>query len=59
MIKLPEKNYNEAIKIYKQFIINNQIKSNSVIDLRIANRLILKNEERYVIQHYRFWYVFN
>lgn len=44
IIKLPEKNYNEAIKIYKQFIINNQIKSNSVIDLRIANRLILKNE---------------
>ena len=44
VIKLPNKNINQAIKIYKQFTKLNNIKPNSIIDLRISNRLVLKNE---------------
>ena len=33
-----------AIKLYKNFINQNPIKSGAIIDLRINNRLILKNE---------------
>ena len=44
IIKLPSKNVVNAIKLYKNFINQNQIKSGAIIDLRINNRLILKNE---------------
>ena len=44
VVKLPNKNINQAIKIYKEFTKSNNIKPNSIIDLRISNRLVLKNE---------------
>ena len=44
LIKLPEKNYIIALKIYRQFAANNKIKPNTVLDLRISNRLIVKSE---------------
>ena len=44
IIKLPSKNVVNAIKLYKNFINQNPIKSGAIIDLRINNRLILKNE---------------
>ena len=39
---LPNKNITEAIKIYKEFLIKNLIKSDTVVDLRINGRIILK-----------------
>ena len=44
LIKLPEKNYIIALKIYRQFAANNKIKPNTVLDLRISNRLTVKSE---------------
>ena len=44
LIKLPEKNYTIALKIYRQFATNNKIKPNTVLDLRISNRLTVKSE---------------
>ena len=44
IIKLPRKNIKNALKIYSQFISMNQITSNSTIDLRIPNRIVIKNE---------------
>ena len=44
LVKLPNKNINHAIKIYKEFVKINNIKSNSIIDLRISDRLVLKND---------------
>ena len=41
---MPSKNVVNAIKLYKNFINQNPIKSGAIIDLRINNRLILKNE---------------
>ena len=43
IIKLPNKSIIKAIKLYKNFIDNNEIKPNSIIDLRVNNRLILSN----------------
>ena len=43
VIKLPNKSIIKAIKLYKNFIDNNEIKPNSIIDLRVNNRLILSN----------------
>ena len=43
LIKLPNKNYKQAIKIYNEFIKSNPIKKNTLIDLRIEKRLILNN----------------
>ena len=44
LIQLPNKNIPKALKLYKQFKMSNEINSNAVIDLRINDRLILKNE---------------
>ena len=44
IIKLPDKNVKYAVKLLKQFLKFNEIKTNSIIDLRINNRLILSNE---------------
>ena len=43
-LKLPNKNIIDAINLYKKFKNLNKIKPNSIVDLRIHNRLILKNE---------------
>ena len=43
LIKLPNKNYKQAIKLYNEFIKSNPIKKNTLIDLRIEKRLILNN----------------
>ena len=45
IIKLPEKNILNALKVYKKFKEKNDINSDKIIDLRISNRLIMKNEE--------------
>ena len=44
LIMLPSKNVANAINLYKNFKKENHIKPNSIIDLRIADRLVLKNE---------------
>ena len=44
IIKLPDKNVKYAVKLLKQFLKFNEIKTNLIIDLRINNRLILSNE---------------
>ena len=44
MIKLPKTNIGDALKIYNEFNKINKINFNTIIDLRISNRLILKNE---------------
>ena len=44
VIQLPNKNISKAINLFKEFEINNQIAPNTIIDLRIRNRLILRNE---------------
>ena len=43
IIQLPNKNISEAINLFKKFTLKNNINSNSIIDLRIKNRLILRN----------------
>jgi len=46
ILKLPTKNYEDSIKIYKKLLINNILKNIKVIDLRIKNQIILtKNNE--------------
>ena len=44
LVKLPNKNIQKSLKIYNEFTTRQNIKPNSVIDLRIPNRLILLNE---------------
>ena len=44
IIQLPNKNISEAIFLFKKFKLNNNISSNTIVDLRIQNRLILRNE---------------
>ena len=44
LIMLPSKNVANAINLYNNFKKKNHIKPNSIIDLRIADRLVLKNE---------------
>ena len=44
LIQLPEKNIEKSLKIYNKFVSSNSIKPNSIIDLRISNRIIFKNE---------------
>ena len=43
LIQLPNKKIENAISLYKQFKLKNKINPNSIIDLRIPNRLIFKN----------------
>ncbi len=44
LIKLPSKNIDNALNIYKQFMTENIINPNTTIDLRIQNRIVLKYE---------------
>ncbi len=44
LVKLPSKNIDDALKIYKKFIQNNKSLYNIIIDLRIPNRMIVKYE---------------
>ena len=41
---LPNNDIEYSLDIYENFSKQNQIKPNSIIDLRIPKRLILKNE---------------
>ncbi len=43
IIMLPNKNITKAITLYKKFESENKIGPNTIIDLRIENRLVLKN----------------
>ena len=45
IIKLPDKNISNALKVYKKFKEKNDINSNKTNDLRISNRLIIDHEE--------------
>ena len=44
LIKLPEKNLSYALDFAYKIIKNDQLKNTKVIDLRIINQIILKNE---------------
>ena len=44
LIKLPEKNFFNALNFANKIIYNNKFKSNKVIDLRISNHMIISNE---------------
>ena len=44
IVQLPNKNYSKAIELFREFKISNKIASDTIIDLRVENRLILKNE---------------
>ena len=41
---LPREDLKNALKIYNQFISIHKIMPNSIIDLRIPNRIVIKNE---------------
>ena len=44
LIKLPIKKLNNSIKIAKKFIEKEKISGNIIIDLRVANQVIIRNE---------------
>ena len=44
LIKLPEKNFFDALNFASKVIYNNKFNSNKVIDLRISNHMIILNE---------------
>ena len=44
ILKLPNKNISSALKIYNEFSTLNNIKTNTLIDLRVKNRIIVNNE---------------
>ena len=44
VLMLPNQKKSNAIKIYKEFLGNNSLKINTIIDLRVKNRLIVTNE---------------
>ena len=43
ILMLPSNNLNDAIKIFKKYNLNNKIKIKTTIDLRIPNRIIIRN----------------
>ena len=45
ILMLPKNNVDKALRLFKQISRELYIKSNTVIDLRVENRLIIKNEE--------------
>jgi cell division protein FtsQ len=45
LIKLPKQNLTEALRIAHKIIKNDQFQDERVIDLRISNHVIMKNEE--------------
>ena len=44
LVKLPNNDIRKAFKLYENFNFKNEVKSNSIIDLRIHNRLIVNYE---------------
>ena len=44
ILKLPNKNISSAIEMYNEFSTLNNIKTNTLIDLRVKNRIIVNNE---------------
>ena len=44
VIKLPQKKIEESLKLFKRFSVTNKINPNTIVDLRISKRLILKND---------------
>ena len=44
VIQLPNKNIPKALNLFKEFKLNNKIDIKTIVDLRIENRLILRNE---------------
>jgi len=45
LIKLPKEHLAEALSIAHKIIKDDQFKGNRVIDLRISNHVIMKNEK--------------
>jgi len=43
ILMLPSNNLSDAIKIFKKYNLNNEIKIKTTIDLRIPNRIIIRN----------------
>tara|TARA_B100000989_G_scaffold195881_1_gene147894 strand:+ start:1412 stop:2101 length:690 start_codon:yes stop_codon:yes gene_type:complete len=43
ILMLPSNNLSDAIKIFKKYDLNNEIKIKTIIDLRIPNRIITRN----------------
>ena len=41
---LPNKNLEDTLNKYRAFENNNKISKNSIIDLRVKNRIVVKNE---------------
>ena len=46
IIMLPSDNLERSLKIYKKFMSNKNSNLIKIIDLRIANQIILTNEEK-------------
>ena len=44
LVKLPNNDIRKAFKLYENFNFKNEVKSNSIIDLRIHNRLVVNYE---------------
>ena len=45
LIKLPNTNIDKAIKNYKSLEKLKKVRSNSIIDLRIENRIVIENDQ--------------
>ena len=43
ILMLPSNNLSDAIKIFKKYNLNNEIKIKTIIDLRVPNRIIIRN----------------
>ena len=46
ILMLPYRNIDSSIEIYENLIKDNRINSNSIIDLRIPNKIILTHDEK-------------
>jgi cell division protein FtsQ len=46
LLKLPQNEIGNALEIYLSFLSKNKIKKNSIIDLRISNRVIILNDQK-------------
>ena len=44
ILKLPSKNIEDSIKIYKKLLKNNNLINTKIIDLRVSNQIILTNK---------------
>ena len=45
-LKLPFKNTEDSLEIFKKLRDNNKIDSSNIVDLRLFNRIILSNEQK-------------